>query len=234
MKNRLLRIINLLLVILVVLTLFSYRNNNFEIKSVDDNKVIFDKIDKKDKVIDIKELRKKYSNNDIVAYIEIPGVTESIVLQSSDNDYYLNHDVHKKYDIKGSVVLDYRNSITDRKLLLYGHSGKEKDLAFLPLNNYINKDYWNKHKTINLYTLDGKKEYEIFSSYIEKSDFDYVNLKSFNGLSWGEHINKLKNKSLYDTGIKLNNKDKIIILQTCSMNDEGFQKYNLVIGKEVK
>ncbi|MBQ6538892.1 MAG: class B sortase [Bacilli bacterium] len=232
MRNRLWKIINLLVIILVVFTF--YFNRTVEVKSIDNNKtVIIDKIDNKSKDINIKELRKQYHNNDIMAYIEIPGVTKSMVLQSSNNDYYLNHDVNKKEDIKGTVVLDFRNKINDKKLLLYGHSGKEKDLPFLKLNNYVKKDYWEKHNTINLYTLDGKKEYKIFSSYIETNDYDYVNLKSFNGLSWYEHINKLKNKSYYNTDVKLDKNDKIIILQTCSINNQGYQKYHLVIGKEV-
>ena len=232
MRNRLWKIINLLVIILVVFTF--YFNRTVEVKSIDNNKtVIIDKIDNKSKDINIKELGKQYHNNDIMAYIEIPGVTKSMVLQSSNNDYYLNHDVNKKEDIKGTVVLDFRNKINDKKLLLYGHSGKEKDLPFLKLNNYVKKDYWEKHNTINLYTLDGKKEYKIFSSYIETNDYDYVNLKSFNGLSWYEHINKLKNKSYYNTDVKLDKNDKIIILQTCSINNQGYQKYHLVIGKEV-
>ena len=233
MKNRLFKIINLLLVIIIVLSFNCYRTLGIE-NNIDNKPVIVEKIDKKTDAIDINELRKKYNNNDIMAYIEIPEVTSSIVLQSSDNDYYLSHDVYKKDDIKGTIALDYRNKITDRKLLLYGHSGKEKDLPFLNLNNYINKDYWKAHDTIYLYTLDGKKEYKIFSSYIETEDYDYVNLNSFNGLSWFEHINKLKNKSKYDTGIQLEENDRIIILQTCSTNNEGFQNYNLVIGKEIK
>lgn len=230
MKSRLWKTTILLVIILIICSLFSYRTS--KIKPKDKNKpIVAEK--KKAESIDINKLREKYQNNDIVAYIEIPGVTSSIVLQSDDNDYYLNHNYKKEYDNKGSIVLDYRNELSDRKLLIYGHSGKEKELPFLKLNNYIEKDYWKKHNSINLYTMKGIREYKIYSSYIETSDYDYVNLNSFNGLSWEEHINKLKNKSLYETGIELEENDNIIILQTCSMNDEGFQKYHLVIGKEV-
>ena len=154
-------------------------------------------------------------------------------MQGEDNDYYLNHDVNHNYDIKGSVILDYRNTISDRKLLLYGHSGKEQDLPFLPLKNYTDKAFYDLHNTIYLYTTEGKKTYKIFSAYIEDSDYDYVNLDNFNGLTYYEHINKLKNKSLYDTGITLKENDKIIILQTCSTNNIDAHKYYLIIGKEI-
>ena len=232
MKNKLLKSINLLLIILVVGSYFSLKDiDDSNITYVSNNTKTVEKV--QNNTIDIKALRNQYHNNDIVAYIEIDGVLGTIVLQSNNNEYYLNHTVNKKYDVKGSVILDYRNNINDRKILLYGHSGKEKDLPFLNLNNYVHEDYYKKHDTIKLYTLDGLKKYKIFSSYIEREDFDYVNLKSFNGLTYLEHLNKLKNKSLYDTGISLNENDKVIILQTCSMNDIGYQKYNLVIGKEL-
>ena len=230
MKSKVLKVLIPLLIIIAFFGFFFYHNSKTE--SPKENKTVVKK-DKKAESIDIKSLKEKYHNNDIVAYIEIPGVTKSIVLQSDDNDYYLNHNYKKEYDIKGSIVLDYRNKLSDRKILIYGHSGKEKDLPFLKLNNYIKKDYWEEHNAINLYTMEKIRKYKIYSSYIETSDYDYVNLNSFNGLSWEEHINKLKNKSLYETGIELDENDNIIILQTCSMNDEGYQKYHLVIGKEV-
>ena len=229
MKKKILTILTIILLICFILVIFiNKKDNNIEkepIKTPEPTIV--------EEKININELRKQYNNNDIIAYIEIPDVLATIVMQGENNDYYLNHDVNHNYDIKGSVILDYRNSINDRKLLLYGHSGKEKELPFLPLKNYTEKSYYESHDTIYLYTVEGKKTYKIFSCYIEDSDYDYVNLNNFNGLTYYEHINKLKSKSLYDTGIDLKENDNIIILQTCSTNDINAHKYYLVIGKEI-
>lgn len=198
-----------------------------------DNTVIEVEDKKVEKKYDLNSIREQYNNEDIIMYIEIPNVLGTPVCQGEDNDYYLNHDLYKNYDFKGTVELDYRNKLDDRKLLLYGHSGDYNDLAFLPLNNYINESFYKDNKYIYIYTDEYEIHYQIFSSYIETSDFDYVNLNNFNGLSYSEHLNKLKNKSLYDTGVEVND-DKVVILQTCSMNERGSAHYHLVMGKEIE
>lgn len=180
--------------------------------------------------INIETLKRKYNNDDIVGYLEIPNVLSTILLQTNNNNYYLNHDNYKKENKKGAIFLDYRVNIRDNKLIVYGHSGEEKDLPFLALNNYQNENFYKKHNKIYLYTNDNIYTYKIFSSYIENNDFDYVNLKNFNGLSWKQHLNKLKNKSKYDTDTNISNDSKIIILQTCSTNKKEKNNYQLVIG----
>ena len=234
MKKIILRIITVLLIIcLIIITIIHFKDRNNNTNNIVEKPINTPETTIVEEKININDLRKQYNNNDIIAYIEIPEVIGTIVMQGEDNDYYLNHDVNHNYDIKGSVILDYRNTINDRKLLLYGHSGKEQDLPFLPLKNYTDKAFYDLHNTIYLYTTEGKKTYKIFSAYIEDSDYDYVNLNNFNGLTYLEHINKLKSKSLYDTGITLKEEDHIIILQTCSTNSIDAHKYYLIIGKEI-
>ena len=181
--------------------------------------------------IDVKSEIEKYNNPDIVGYIYIPNVLSSPILKSTTNEYYLSHDNYGNYDKKGSITMDYRVNIGDKKILLYGHSGKEQDLPFLILNKYTDESFFKKNNIIYIYDSNNTKyTYKIFSSYIETEDFDYVNIKSFNGLSWKEHLNKLKNKSLFNVNTELTDDSKIIILQTCSMVNKGNKKYQLVIG----
>lgn len=180
--------------------------------------------------INIETLKRKYNNDDIVGYLEIPNVLSTILLQTNNNYYYLNHDNYKKENKKGAIFLDYRVNIGDNKLLIYGHSGEEKNLPFLVLNNYKNKLFYEKHNKIYLYTNDKIYTYKIFSSYVEFNDFDYVNLNNFNGLSWKQHLEKLKNKSSFNTDINISEDSKIIILQTCNINNKKHNGYQLVIG----
>ncbi|MBQ6477032.1 MAG: class B sortase [Bacilli bacterium] len=204
-------------------------DNTFSIAYNDNSKII---IKDENEKIDISKIQEHYSNKDIIAYIEIPDVLSAPVAQTSNNDYYLNHDLYKRDDIKGSVFLDFRNKLSDRKILLYGHSGKEKDLPFLPLNNYSEESFYKEHPYIYLYTTEGKKKYLIFSAYIEDSDYDYVNLNSFSGLSYKEHLIKLKNKSNYNVDVNIDDNSKVIILQTCSMTNEGLGRYQIIVGIE--
>ena len=189
---------------------------------------------KQDNKIDIKYLQEKYNNKDIIAYIEIPNIISFPIVKTSDNDYYLNHNLSKEEDIRGTLFMDYRTNIEDRKVLIYGHSGKEEGLPFNELVPYKEESYYKEHKNIYIYTETNKYTYDIFSSYFEGKDFDYVNINSFNGLSYKDHLYKLKNKSMYNIDMNLEEEDKIIILQTCNLNVNSKDKYQLVIGKQTK
>ena len=181
-------------------------------------------------------LKKNYTNPDIVGFIEIPDLLLEPVVQTSDNDFYLNHNIDKKKDINGAIFLDYRINIDDsNKIIIYGHSNPELTLPFAKLANYSNKSFFDKHPNIYLYTENKTYIFSIFSSYIETHDFDYLNIKSFNGLSWLAHLQKLKNKSNYETNVEVTEDKTVIILQTCSFNENyqnETQKYHLVMGIE--
>ncbi len=69
------------------------------------------------------DFKETYQNDDIIAKIEIENTDfSSVVLQAEDNEFYLDHDLSGKPDGMGSTFLDYRNVLTDQKLLIYGHN----------------------------------------------------------------------------------------------------------------
>lgn len=204
------------------------------LKDPEEKTVIVDKLEKNN-TISINKLRKEYNNQDIVAYVEIPNVLGEPIVQTNDNDYYLHNDIYKKQNIIGANFLDYRNNLdSDKKLLIYGHSDPEGTLPFVKLTNYNNEEFFRENRYIYLIDSNRKRKYEVFASYIETEDFDYVNLKSFGGLSYGEHLNKLKNKSYVPSDVVLDDNSNVLILQTCSFADiDTNTKYQLVMGKEI-
>ena len=95
------------------------------------------------------------------------------------------------------------------------------------IENYKDEDYYKEHKYIYLSSIKEVKKYEIFSVFVEISSKD----------EYLKHLQNLKRKSFYDTGVEVNNNDKILIMQTCSNMKEYSKyskKYMLVIAKEVK
>ena len=183
----------------------------------------------------IRLLQKKYNNTDIKAILKIDK--EYPVAQTQDNDFYLNHNYYRNYDVIGSIFLDYRANLEESdKLLIYGHSSNMVDVDFNVLENYYDKNYYENNKYISLETLNNIYTYEIFSVYIETSDFTYMNMNFDNEEDYFMHITKLKDKSLYPTNVNLNGNDDILILQTCS-NHKDYQKYSkkylLVIARRV-
>ena len=228
---------NILKLLIIVILLLIVISLSIETKS--DNKIIKYTIEDETKVYDtnilklsvnIKDYQKKYNNKEIIGYIEIPKVLKTPFTKTNNNNYYLEHDLYKNKNLKGTIFMDNRTNFNDRKVIIYGHSGNFNDLPFLKLNNYINEDYYKSHKYIYIASKEITYTYEIFSAYIETEDYYYINLDNFNGLSWEEHLTKLKKKSLYKTKAKVDKDSKIIILQTCSTNNTGHNKFQLVMG----
>ena len=181
------------------------------------------------------QLIQNYGQN-VIAFIEIPGVFIQPVAQTTDNDYYLTHNVWQEEDSNGAIYLDYRIDFNqNQKFIIYGHSDPQLSLPFASLARYHDESFFYEHNIIYLYTKEKTYTFQIFSSYVETSDFDYLNLESYNGLTWLEHLQKLKNKSQYETNITLEDDKKVLVLQTCSFDSKyknNRQKYRVVVAIE--
>lgn len=205
-------------------------NNIIDVSKIEDE-IITNRID---------NLREYYDNTDIKGIISIEKDNEFNypVTQSIDNDYYLNHDYYKKYDSYGAIYADYRSDLDNsKKIIIYGHSSSKREVPFNKLENYENKDYYNKNKYLTLETKTNTYRYEIFSVYIETNDFTYMNMNFDNKGDWYAHILGLQKKSIYSTDIVLDMDEDILILQTCSKNT-SYQNYNnkylLIVSRRVK
>ena len=189
----------------------------------------------------IEMLKEGYNNDEIVGVLSIPDTSiNSIVVQHSDNEYYLNHNISNVENVEGAVYLDYRVDINSgRKNLIYGHNGDSEflEVPFSELEKYYDKEFYEDHQFIYLEDEDGVGTYQIFSVFVETRDSNYMYLNFKSDSAWLEHITYLKNKSLYDTSINVDETDDVLILQTCSHNEEYIKykdKYLLVVAKRVR
>lgn len=183
----------------------------------------------------VDNLKAKYKNNDIVGKIAIPGTDiDEIVLQSNDNQYYLDHDINKKTDKKGSIFLDFRANINNsKKIIIYGHNSQTYNIPFHELEKYYSKDFYQTHQYVEITTNYGTNKYQIFSVYVENKDWSYLNMFSEN---WQNHYQKIKDKSWYDTGVDINENDETLIIQTCSFYSKyknDARKYIIIAAKKV-
>ena len=194
--------------------------------------------EKNDELALVSEIKKTYKNNEIVGILEIPNEDyKAVITQSSDNKKYLNHDEYGNKNKIGNPFLDYRVNINDsNKILIYGHNSRYVDMPFKVLENYYDYDYFKNHKYILIKTEEKTFKYEIFSVYVETSDWDYMKIDFKNEDEWQSHLNKLKNNSIYDTEVEVSGEDKILVLQTCSTKKEYrslAKKFLLVISRRV-
>lgn len=186
----------------------------------------------------INNLKSEYNNSDVIGTINFPSSKKTApIMQTTNNDYYLNHTPDKKENYAGSIFLDYRLDIENsKKLLIYGHSSSYEELPFNFLQNYHNKDYFKNNQYIEIKNEKITKRYKIFSVYVETKDFSYMETDFANDDEYLSHLESLKNKSIYKTKTKLSKEDEILILQTCSTHKDykNYEnKYLLIISRRV-
>ena len=188
-----------------------------------------DEIDKQKELEKAKEeilsLRKEYNNEDVVGTFEILNEDFKVpVVQTKDNDFYLKHLPNKDYSFMGSIFMDFRVNIdTSKKLLIYGHNSKDYQMPFYIIEKYYDEEYLNNHKEVVIKSLNKIRKYEIFSIFIETSDYSYMDTE-FTGEDYYKHILYLQNKSMVKMDTKIYKNDNILLLQTCSTH-EDYKKY---------
>jgi len=231
----------------------SYGNDNDSVINRNDFEFVFDNDTNLDEKVEIEEEEKEekeekeyigvtnnkiYKNKNYVGNLKISGTEfKEPIYKYSDNDYYLTHDGRGKKKSSGATYMDYRVDKNANKILIYGHNNNSLSLPFSILENYNDKDYFNNHKYLIL-DIDGEEyTYEIFSIYIETSNWDYMKIDFPSREYWYLHLKDLKSRSIYDTEVDISRDDDILILQTCSKNKDYAKyknKYMLVIAKKLK
>ena len=172
--------------------------------------------------------------------IQIAGVlARNLMMDETGDNFYLNHNINGDYDGIGVPYIDFRTDFNTRKTIIYSHSSPDGSGPFQPLQNYhYNKGYYDAHPYIVVNYNGAQYTYQIFSVYVSVADseesegLEYYHRMFYNDAEWGERIQWYKNNSEYDTGVSVSASDRILILQTCSMDPNFYQRYyryNLVI-----
>jgi sortase B len=159
-------------------------------------------------------------NKDIKAWIKINNTNiDYPVVQSKDNVYYLERDVNKKYSYTGSIFMDFRCSITDKKcknIIIYGHNMKN-DIMFHELPKFKKSNFfYNANNTIILNMPGGSYKFTAFSAYITDTSFDYLKTTFLSNNEFSEFIKAISERSMFRSNLKLTENDRIITLSTCA------------------
>jgi sortase B len=108
-------------------------------------------------------------NPDVCAWIRIPGtVTDYPILQSTDTEdgYYLTHDIDRESNIYGALYIEKLNNkrFSDSNTIVYGHNMRDGSM-FGSLKKYNDQAYFQEHGTIQIYTPEEKRTYQIVAAY---------------------------------------------------------------------
>ena len=167
--------------------------------------------------IDYSKLREK--NKDIIGWVKVNSTNINYpVVQYSDNEYYLTHDLYRNYNGGGWVFLDYRNKngFNNKNSIIYAH-GRENKTMFGTLKNILNKEwYQNKDNyVIKTSSLSGSYVWQVFSVYKIPNTNDYIKTNFNTDSEYQTFLNLITKRSIYDfnTNVTINN--KILTLSTC-------------------
>ena len=171
--------------------------------------------------VDFTELLKQ--NNDTVAWIIMNNTNINYpVVQTKDNEYYLNKDFNKNKNQAGWIFADFRDNFNNfnNNMIIYGH-GRKDGIMFGSLNEAL-KAKWYKNpdnQIIQLSTIKYNTMWQIFSIYKIQAESYYITTDFASDESYETFIKTMKKRSIYDFGVDVNTNDKILTLSTCYNNN---------------
>ena len=201
----------------------------------------YTKEEEKKELIVLEKYKKLFSQNkSLIGWIKIDDTNiDYPVMQTVNNEYYLDHNYNQQYDKNGSIFLDKDCDITNpgTNMIIYGHHMKSGKM-FGNLKLYSNKSYYDEHPIIQFDTIYEEGRYQImyvFRSRIYNEDeivfkyyqfFDVATPEEFDS-----NMSEMAKLSLYDTGVTATYGDKLITLSTCD-NSEQDGRF-VVVAKKI-
>ena len=169
----------------------------------------------------------KAINEDLVAILYVEGTDIYLpIVQTTDNDFYLNHNFYKKYDEYGCPFMDYQANadFSNRNTFVYGHNVLAGNEMFSFLKNYMNESYVREHPYINIKTENAEYRVLIFSGYTSQQNSESYQPNINDDSSFQNYINVIQSKSNYQLGIEPTISDHILSLYTCAL--DGITHYS--------
>lgn len=194
-------------------------------------------------------------NPDTAGWITVPNTNiDNVIVQTDNNDYYLDKDFDGNYNIAGQLYIDFRciaNDYNDNQsdnLIIYGHNQADGTM-FGTLKKYKikkdstkNFDFYLENPTFTFSNLYEEYTYKIIGMFV----IEVEPYQTRDGLIWDYHnyVNFTKKKSFsafeenllartaVNTGVDFNEDDKFITLSTCSNEFEPSRF--VVIGRRVR
>lgn len=190
------------------------------------------------KLIDVNFKNLLKENSDTVGWIQVSGTNVNYpIVQTTNNEYYLNHQFDKKYNSAGWVFMDYRNNSKnfDNNTIIYAH-GRLNKTMFGSLRNVVKKS-WYSNKDNHIVKISTENEntlWQVFSTYQIKTTNDYLQIDFSNAEQYLSFLNMLKDRSIYKYSATLSSSDRIITLSTCHNDTDKIVLHAKLIKRENK
>ena len=180
-------------------------------------------------------------NKSIIGWLKIDDTNiDYPVMQTSNNEYFLNHNFEGEEDKNGSLFLDKDCDAIHRStnLIVYGHHMKSGKM-FGTLNKYSDISYYEKHPFIQFDTIYEKGVYQVmyvFRDKVRNEDtitFKYYQFIDANSADeFNSNMQEMAKMSLYHTGVEATYSDQLLTLSTCDHTEEDGRF--VVVAKRVE
>ena len=194
-------------------------------------------------------------NSDTAGWIIVPNTdVNDIVVQTDNNEYYMDKDFDGNRNIAGQIFVDHRCVINDYdfnqsdNVIVYGHNQADSSM-FGSLKKYkVKKDntknlsFYQENPTFTFTSLYGEYTYKIIAMFVievlpeqtrDGEIFDYHNYINFGKKrSFETFKENIMARTGINTGVDFDENDKYMTLSTCS--NEFDQSRFVVIGRRVR
>ncbi len=186
--------------------------------------------------VDFKELIEK--NSDTVGFIKVNNTNINYpVVQTDNNDFYLNHAFDKSKNGGGWVYLDYRNDINNLKhnTVIYAH-GRKNNTMFGSLKNAVKKEWYenNSNHVINISTPEVDSLWQVISVYTIPTETYYLTTNFGTEENHQKFIDTILSRSVYNFNTQVNTNDKLLTLSTCLNDDIKIVLHAKLIKKQAR
>ena len=168
-------------------------------------------------------------NQKLIGWVKIDNtIIDYPVMQTVNNEYYLDHNFNQEEARNGCIFMDYQCDVIKGcdNIILYGHHMKSGKM-FGTLNKYSKQSYYEEHPTIQFDTIYEKGTYQVmyvFRSKVyseEEVTFKYYQfINAASAMEFDSAMNEMAALSLYDTGVTAAYGDKLLTLSTCDYQEK--------------
>ena len=180
-------------------------------------------------------------SSDLIGWVKIDDTNiDYPVMQTSDNEYYLTHNLNQENDRNGSIFMDKDCDVLkpSTNYIIYGHHMKSGNM-FGKLDLYQDESYCKEHPYIQFDTIYEKGTYEVmyvFRSRVYREEeivFKYYQFIDANSeQEFDSYMSEMASMSLYDTGVTAEYGDQLLTLSTCDYQEKNGRF--VVVAKKVK
>ena len=181
-------------------------------------------------------------NKKLIGWLKIDDTNiDYPVVQTSDNVYYLTHNINQEEDRNGTLFLDASCDVINgsTNYIVYGHDMRSGNM-FGKLDKYKKESYYEEHKYITFDTIYEKATYEVmyaFESKVYKQedvDFKYYQfIDAYSEVEFNSYMKEMASWSLYDTGVTAQYGDQLLTLSTCDKSVTANGRF-VVVAKRIK